>query len=88
MSKRPFLFVFLLVLILTTPYFIYLPILFFVIIFIPLYWEGILLGFLIDALYGTYPHLGVSFYFPVGIVATLLVIILLPLRERIRLYNV
>lgn len=88
MNKRLLLSLGLLFLILFTPYYLYLLALVLVTIFVPFYWESIFLGFLIDCLYGPYSHVAFSFRFPVGFTAFILVILLLPIRERLRFYNV
>ena len=58
------------------PYYIYVPALVLAMAALPLFWEGVFLGFLIDILYGS------------GVHASLLslagLVLLLPLRERIR----
>jgi len=60
------------------PYYVYVPALFLGAIIFPVYWESLLLSFLIETLYGEGIRLTL---------ATLaLLIILLPLRERLRLY--
>ena len=61
------------------PYYIYVPALILAMGFFSLFWEGVFLGFLIDILYGE------------GVYAGLLtlagLVILLPLRERIRTHS-
>lgn len=66
------------------PYWIYIPVLIVAILMFPFYWEGIIFAFLIDVLYGSFSHTGISFAFPFAIGASILVLALLPLRERIR----
>lgn len=70
--------------ILVLPYWLYMPILGAAIIFFPFYWEGIILAFIVDVLYGTSSHQGISMAFPQAIGALVLVTILLPLKERLR----
>lgn len=76
MSYRYLATIALLVSIIFLPYWIYVPALVAAIAAFPLFWEGILLAFLIDILYGE------------GIYAGLLalggLILLLPLRNRLR----
>src|SRR3989338_1750424 len=67
-----------LVSILVLPYWIYLPVLFIAMALISFFWEGILFAFLIDAIYGN----GIT----TAVVALIILIILLPLRDRLRMY--
>ena len=62
--------------ILVLPYWVYLPILLIGIIIFPFFWEGILLALLVDTVYGS----GVE----TALVALILLIIFLPIRERLR----
>lgn len=66
------------------PYWIYLPLLGAAMIFFPFFWEAVILALLIDVLYGG----GISdvsdFLSPMAFGATVLLIMLLPLRERVR----
>ena len=60
------------------PYWIYLPMIFAAVVVFPFYWEAIILAVFIEEIYGTgdmYISLAVIF----------LLIIMLPLRDRIRL---
>ena len=66
------------------PYWVYIPALVLAILMFPFYWEGIIFAFLIDVLYGNLSHTGISFVFPFAIFASVLVLVLLPLREQIR----
>jgi len=72
--------------ILILPYWIYVPVLFIAIIFFPFFWEGIFLAFLIDVVHGSgigrFPFLISPFAF----YALIALILLLPLRERLRPY--
>lgn len=63
--------------ILFLPYWIYLPLIGAAMILFPLYWEAIVFGFLIDTLYGT----GTLRF---AVIATVLLLALLPVRERLR----
>ncbi|MBX4189300.1 hypothetical protein KW785_01735 [Candidatus Parcubacteria bacterium] len=75
------LFCFLLVLL--TPYWMYFPAIILCIILFPLYGEGIILGLLIDVLYGR-PHLGLVLDFPFGMIAGVCVLLAAPIREHLR----
>ncbi|MDO8565524.1 MAG: hypothetical protein Q7R67_02815 [bacterium] len=61
------------------PYWFYVPALILAMGFFPLFWEGVLLGFLIDVLYGQGIYAG--FLSLIGL------LMLLPLRERIRTHS-
>ena len=66
------------------PYWIYLPALGLAIFFLRFYWEGIILAFIVDVLYGHSPYMGLSFSFPLAIYVSIFVLILLPIHEQIR----
>lgn len=66
-----------LIAILFLPHWIYLPLIGGACILFPLYWEAIVFGFLIDALYGTGT-------LRLAILAAALLLALLPVRERLR----
>lgn len=72
--------------ILLLPYWIYVPVLFIGIIFFPFFWEGILLALLIDFIHGNETLSLTSFVFSFGFYALIALIILLPIRERLRTY--
>ena len=59
------------------PYWVYLPLIGAAMILLPLYWEAIIFGFLIDALYG-------AGTFRLALIATAVLLALLPVRERLR----
>ncbi len=84
MNKRIIATIILCLVVVISPYWIYIPLLVLAIFFFKFYWEGIMLGFLIDVLYGPTPHIGISFVFPFAIYASIFVLILLPLHERLR----
>ena len=67
------------------PYWIYIPVLFILFIVFEFYLEGILVAFLIDVLYGAGETVGLSSY-PFAIGALIFIIILLPLRSKLRLH--
>lgn len=70
--------------ILFLPWWIYLPLLFIAIALLPMFWEGVFLGFLVDVLYGE--GLSLPFISPVALVTLVALIIFLPLREHLRAY--
>lgn len=69
--------------ILFLPWWIYLPLLFIAVALLPMFWEGVFLGFLIDALYG---DLSLPFVSPIALATLVALIIFLPLRSRLRAY--
>ena len=71
---------FVLAAILFLPYWAYLPLLAVAMVLVPFYWEAIVFGFLIDVLYGS----GGTLFSPAPLVTLLFLVILLPIRERIR----
>jgi hypothetical protein len=73
-------------LILYAPYWIYLAVIFLGIIIFPLFWESVLFSIFIDFFYGPGTHSGTMFGFPFGIASALLVIALLPFKERFRFH--
>ena len=84
MTRRVIGSIFVLLSILVLPYWIYIPVLLFSIIFFPFFWEGIIFAFLIDVLYGSGVESLLSFVSPFALSALILIIILLPIRERLR----
>lgn len=69
--------------ILFLPWWIYLPLLFIAVALLPMFWEGVFLGFLVDVLYG---DLSLPFVSPVAFVTLVVLILILPLRSRLRAY--
>ena len=68
------------------PYWVYVPLLFLAIIFFPFFWEGVLYGFLIDAIYG---EIALSFggvLTSYGFWSVIVLMALLPIKQRIRNY--
>lgn len=68
------------------PYWVYVPLIFLAAIVFPLFWEGIILGFLIDALYG---RIGLNFsaiFYSYSFWIMILLLLLLPLRRVLRTY--
>lgn len=74
---------FILIIILITPYWVYFPAVVLGIVIFPFYIEAIIFGLLIDELYGTV-HSTFIMSFPFGMIAALLVLVAHPLRERLR----
>ena len=72
--------------ILILPYWSYVPFLLVAMVYFPFYWEGIFLAFLIDILYGNGIGTLPSLVSPSALLALILLVILLPLRERLRSY--
>ncbi|PIP55949.1 MAG: hypothetical protein COX06_00575 [Candidatus Zambryskibacteria bacterium CG22_combo_CG10-13_8_21_14_all_42_17] len=72
--------------IMVLPFWIYIPVLFAVIVFVPFFWEGILFTFLIEVVHNS----GIEFFSllssPLVISVLVALIILLPIRDRIRTY--
>ncbi len=66
------------------PYWIYVPALIIVMVIFPFYWESILLAFLIDVLYGEGINSLSSLIFSSALLAVLGLLMLIPLRERLR----
>ena len=75
-----------LIAIILLPFWLYLPILGAGIIIFPFFWEGIPLALLVDVLYGGGIGPIAELLSPMAFVATLVLIVLLPLRERIRIH--
>ena len=67
------------------PYWIYIPLLLSAMIFFPFFWEGIIFAFLIEALYGRGVVSFAELLSPAALVAMLILIALLPVRERLRI---
>lgn len=80
MNKRLILDITAFICILFLPYWVYLPVLLVNTILFPFYWEGIMFGVLIDAIFGPARF---SIY-SVGLAMLLLNVILLPIRSRLR----
>ena len=84
MSYRPITTILLVVSIFFLPYWFYIPALVVAMAAFPLYWESILLGLLIDVLYGERIDSFSAFLFSAGFLALAGLLILLPLRARLR----
>lgn len=72
--------------ILVLPYWFYIPALFVAIILFPFFWEGILFVFLINILYGNGTEILPLLTSPLVVSALIVLIVLLPLRERLRFH--
>ena len=77
-SQRIVIDVILLLAIIFLPYYIYLPALLIAILVLPFFWEGILLGFLVDVLYGD----GIRY----GLWSLAVLLAVLPMRRFLRAY--
>jgi hypothetical protein len=66
------------------PYWVYLPLLLSSMILFPLFWEGIVLAFLVDILYGRGIGGLPELISPMAFSAMLLLMAVMPLRERLR----
>lgn len=75
----------LLIIVGTMPFWIYIPAIVVAVVFFPFYFEAIILGFLVDVLYGQNISQGLSFVFPFALFLSISIIIILPVRERLRL---
>ena len=84
MNKRTGASIIILLAIIFLPYWIYLPLFFATVVFFPIYWEGILLGFLVDILYGRGITAFPSVMSPVAFSIMIIIVILMPLRSRLR----
>ncbi|MEX2013697.1 MAG: hypothetical protein WD897_02170 [Parcubacteria group bacterium] len=72
--------------ILVLPYWVYIPVLFIGIILFPFFWEGIPLAFLIEVLHGSGMAVLPLLISPLALSVLIALIILLPIRERLRSY--
>ncbi len=84
MKYRPLATVFIIIAIIIFPYWIYIPALIAAMAVLPLYWEGIFLGFLIDALYGGKLNSASSFFFSASFLSLAGLLLLIPIRARLR----
>lgn len=66
-------------------YWVYIPIMVLCAAVFPFYFEAVIFGFVIDVLYGSRAYASLSFFFPFALLSALLVIILLPVRQYLRL---
>jgi hypothetical protein len=81
--KRLLLSLVLLALIFFAPYWIYLPVLFLGIVFLPFYWEAVIFAFLVDTVYGPWNLSGFP-YFPIALAAAALLLALPYIKRRLR----
>ena len=68
------------------PFWVYLPLIGAAMIFFPVFWEAIFFGLLIDVLYGGGIGSASELFSPMALSAALILIVLLPVRERIRVH--
>ena len=66
------------------PFWVYLPFLLASMILFPLFWEGIILAFIIDILHGRGIGPIADLISPMAFSATLILMAVMPLRERLR----
>lgn len=71
--------------ILILPYWVYLPIILIFMVIFPFFWEAIVFGFLIDVFYGGGVRGLPSFVSPLALLALVLIFVLAPIQERLRL---
>lgn len=69
---------FLVLAVLFLPYWVYAPAIILGIVLLPLYWEAVILGFVIDVLYGAHGS------FRTALAALIMVAVFVPVRERLR----
>jgi hypothetical protein len=86
MNKRTLLTLLLIVLVLVGPYWLYLPALLLLAVFMPYYWEGLIIAFFVDVMYGTYSHKFVNFYYPYAFIILLAILTSFIIRRRIRIH--
>ncbi len=75
---------FLFFMVLNAPYWLYLPCIFLGIIIFPLFWESIIFSLFVDFFYGQHTNSGSIFSFPFGLIASLFVLIVMPVKDRFR----
>jgi hypothetical protein len=88
MNKRTLASIALVVAILAFPYWVYIPMLVAFVAVFPFYFEAIIMAFMIDVLYGARAYSGISFFFPFALITSLLVIMILPVKQYFRLHYV
>ncbi len=84
MNYRLIAIILLIVSIIFLPYWVYVPTLIIAMAVLPIFWEGILFGFLIDALYGQRISSLSTLVSSAAFLALIGLLILIPLRKRIR----
>lgn len=84
MKRRVIFNIIALILVLVAPYWLYLPVLALGLIFLPVYWEGVVLGFIIDVLYSENAHAGLTLFFPFALMASVAILLLWPLKKQLR----
>ena len=67
------------------PYWVYVPAVLAALVLLPFYWEAVPLALVADVLYGG-AHPAFDLGFPFAIMALLLVLVMIPARERLRLH--
>lgn len=85
MNLRHLAFITILLSIIFLPFWLYLPMILSAAVFFPVYWEAIVYGFIIDIFYGSGIEGFSELISPAALSATLVLIFLLWLKERLRL---
>lgn len=73
----------LLILAIFAPWWIYAPLLFLALVYFPVFWEGILIAFIAEALYAPIGKF-FSVHF-ISIISLIIALAMIPLRERFRI---
>ena len=72
--------------ILFSPYWIYIPVLLAAIVVVPFFWEGILFALMIETISLGKVEMLTSLVSPLTVLALIVLIVLLPIREKLRLH--
>ena len=84
MIKRLLSFVVLFFAVIFLPFWVYILMLVLALIFFRFYWEGVIIAFFIDVIYGI-SHETLFFSFPFALGAVVILILILPIRDKLRL---
>lgn len=68
------------------PWWVYIPVIIIGTFIFPYFIEGIIFSFIIDSVYHPIPLNLSILNFPLALMVTLIIIVLLPLREHVRIY--
>ena len=83
-KHRIIIFIFLIISVWLLPFWFYLPLIAVAIFVTPFFLEGVFLGLLIDTLYGGINFFGIYFPFLFSVLAVVLLLVSIPIRERLR----